>query len=201
MSYNEICSSSGMFVENRIHNFHDDVIKWNFFTRDWPFVRGIHRSPVNSPHKGQQRGALTVFFICVWTNDWVHNREAGDLRRYRGHYDVTVMRCTNTIYTHPFFQRKFNQKNTAKLRNGWLITSHSFALIQLRIHDMNALLCSYNFYFECSISPGAENLWMHRAYTNNILIYHRDKHGALFGWLSYRLMLSFKEEGMPYAYI
>ena len=32
---------------------HDDVINWKFFPRNWPFVRGIHRSPVNSPHKGQ----------------------------------------------------------------------------------------------------------------------------------------------------
>ena len=30
---------------------HDDVIKWKHFPRYWPFVRGIHRSPVNSPHK------------------------------------------------------------------------------------------------------------------------------------------------------
>ena len=27
----------------------------NFFPRYWPFVRGIHRSPVNSPHKDQWR--------------------------------------------------------------------------------------------------------------------------------------------------
>ena len=32
---------------------HDDVMKWKHFPRYWPFVRGIHRSPVNSPHKGQ----------------------------------------------------------------------------------------------------------------------------------------------------
>ena len=37
---------------------HDDVIKWKHFPRYWIFVRGIHRSPVNSPHKGQWRGAL-----------------------------------------------------------------------------------------------------------------------------------------------
>ena len=37
---------------------HDDVIKWKHFPRYWPFVRVIHRSPVNSPHKGQWRGAL-----------------------------------------------------------------------------------------------------------------------------------------------
>ena len=30
---------------------HDDVIKWKHFPRYWPFVRGIHRSPVNSPQR------------------------------------------------------------------------------------------------------------------------------------------------------
>ena len=47
--------------------------------------------PVNSPHKGQRRGALMFSLICVWINDWVNNREAGDLRRYRDHYYVIVM--------------------------------------------------------------------------------------------------------------
>ena len=70
---------------------HDDVIKWKHFPRYWPFVRGIHRSPVNSPHKGQWYGALMFSLICVWIDDWVNNREAGDLRRYRAHYEVTVM--------------------------------------------------------------------------------------------------------------
>ena len=70
---------------------YDDVIKWKHFPRNWPFVRGIHRSPVNSTHKGQWRGALMFSLICFWINDWVNNREAGDLRRYRLHYDVIVM--------------------------------------------------------------------------------------------------------------
>ena len=61
------------------------------FPRNWPFVWGIHRSPVNYPHKGQWREALMFSLISVWINDWVNNREAGDLRRYRAHYDVTVM--------------------------------------------------------------------------------------------------------------
>ena len=47
--------------------------------------------PVNSPHKGQWRGALMFSLICAWISDWVNNREAGDLRRHRGHYDVIVM--------------------------------------------------------------------------------------------------------------
>ena len=70
----------------------DDVIKWKHFPRYWPFVRGIHRSPVNSPHKGQWRGALMFTLICARINGWVNNREAGDLRRFRAHYDVIVMR-------------------------------------------------------------------------------------------------------------
>ena len=70
---------------------HDDVIKWKHFPRYWPFARRIHRSPVNSPHKGQWRGALMFSLICVWINDSVNNGEAGDLRRYRIHYDVIVM--------------------------------------------------------------------------------------------------------------
>ena len=48
--------------------------------------------PVNSPHKGQWRGALMFSLICARIHDWVNNREAGDLRRHRGHYDVIVMR-------------------------------------------------------------------------------------------------------------
>ena len=70
---------------------HDDVIKWKNFLRYWPFVRGIHRSPLNSPQKGQWRGALMFSLICVWINGWENNREAGDLRRYRAHYGVIVM--------------------------------------------------------------------------------------------------------------
>ena len=70
---------------------HDDVIKWKHFPRYWPFVRGIHRLSVNSPHKGQWRGALMFALICVWINAWVNNREAGDVRRHRTHYDVIVM--------------------------------------------------------------------------------------------------------------
>ena len=68
---------------------YDDVIKWNYFPRYWPFVQWIHRSPVNSPHKGQWRETLMFSLICVWINGWVNNRDAGDLRLY--HYDVLVM--------------------------------------------------------------------------------------------------------------
>ena len=80
---------------------HDDVIKWKHVPRYWPFVRGIHRSPVNSPHKGQWRGALMFSLICARINAWVNNGEAGDLRRNRAHYDVTVMQ-RSIIFGNPF---------------------------------------------------------------------------------------------------
>ena len=66
-------------------SYHGDVMRWKHFPRNWPFVRGIHRSPVNSPHKGRWHEALMFSLICVCVNDWVNNREAGDLRRYRAH--------------------------------------------------------------------------------------------------------------------
>ena len=70
---------------------HDDVIKWKHFPRYWPFVRGIHRSPVNYLHKGQWRGALMFSLICTWITGWVNNAGACDFRRHRAHYYVTVI--------------------------------------------------------------------------------------------------------------
>ena len=69
---------------------HDEVIKWKQFPRYQPFAQGIHRSPVNSPHKGQYRGALVFSLICARINGWVKNR-LGDLRQHRTYYDVLVM--------------------------------------------------------------------------------------------------------------
>ena len=70
-----------MDLENIIG--HDDVIKWKLFT----FT------------------ALMFSLICVWINSWVNNRKAGDLRRYRAHYDVIVMMgvtnpCCNALFLH-----------------------------------------------------------------------------------------------------
>ena len=65
---------------------HGDVIKWK------RFLRGIHLSPVNSPHKGQWHRALMFPSVCAWISGWVNRREAGDLKRHRTHYHVIVMR-------------------------------------------------------------------------------------------------------------
>ena len=86
---------------NTRNDFHDDVIKWKYFPRYWPCVPEINRSPVNSPHKGQWRGALMFSLFRASINGWVNNREAGDLRR--AHYDVTVMDSRNTSAPMPIF--------------------------------------------------------------------------------------------------
>ena len=55
---------------------HEDVIKWKHVPSYWPSVRGIHRSPVNSPHKGQWRRALMFSVICAFnkrlSKQWWH---------------------------------------------------------------------------------------------------------------------------------
>ena len=61
------------------------------------FNAGNSHSPVNSPQKGQWRGALMFSVICAWINAWVNNLEAGDLRRHRAHYDVIVI--INGVFT------------------------------------------------------------------------------------------------------
>ena len=48
-------------------------------------------SPAKFPHIGRWRGALLFSLICARTNGWVNTPDAGDLRRHRAHYDVTVM--------------------------------------------------------------------------------------------------------------
>ena len=108
--------------------FYDDVTKWKHFPRYWPFVRGIHRSHVNSPHKGQRRGTLIFSLICACINGWVNNRKAGDLRRHRIHYYLTVMSggcllifnsietlpCCDSFIGHPF-AKKFTHVRKAQL--------------------------------------------------------------------------------------
>ena len=80
---------------------HDDVIKWKHFTRYWPFVRGIHRSPVNYPHKCQWRGAL--MFSLIWPNKrlskqwwgWWFETTSSPLWR---HCNVSSAECTGNAW-------------------------------------------------------------------------------------------------------
>ena len=52
---------------------HDDVIKWKHFVRYWPFVREIHRSPVNSPHNDRwiphTKASDAELWCFLWSAD------------------------------------------------------------------------------------------------------------------------------------
>ena len=102
-----------------VFTVHDYVIICKHFSRYWPFVWGIHRSPVNSPHKGQRRGALMFSLICAWINGWINNREAGDLRCHRDHYDVIVMNwpiCSSvSLVLYITFIRNCNRKYQSEI--------------------------------------------------------------------------------------
>ena len=43
--------------------------------------------------KGSDAELLMFYLTCAWIHGWVNNRDAGDLRRHRTHYDVIVMFC------------------------------------------------------------------------------------------------------------
>ena len=47
--------------------YHDDVIKWKHFSRYWPFVREVHRPPVNFPHTQRPvtRNFEVFFDLCL----------------------------------------------------------------------------------------------------------------------------------------
>ena len=109
--------------------FHDDVIKWKHFPLYWPFVRGIHRSLVNSLYQqmNQWHRALMFSLICPWTSDRTNNRDAGDLRRHRTHYDVNVMQYASEAWTtklggkctHPYHHHKNIERHTAHTIVSW----------------------------------------------------------------------------------
>ena len=84
------------------------IMSSNNVLRYWPFVQGIHWSPVDSPHKGQWCGALMFSLIDTWTNGWANNQHDSDLRYHHAHYDVTVILrssnflCLSTVPYHIF---------------------------------------------------------------------------------------------------
>ena len=77
---------------------HDDVIQWKHFTRGE--FTGHRRIPHTKASNA--RGALMFSLIWTWMNRWINNCEAGDLRRYRAHYDVIAMFSTTALVLKTF---------------------------------------------------------------------------------------------------
>ena len=83
---------------------------WKRFPYYWTFVKAIHQSPVDCPHKQPVIQALMFPLMLAWTNGWTNSQVANYLRHHDVHCDVTVMRtdvitgnhvrkryCTNEI--------------------------------------------------------------------------------------------------------
>ena len=121
---------------------HDDVIKWKHFPRYWPFVTGIHRSPVDSPHKGQWHEALLFSLNCAWTNGWANNQDAGDLRRNCAHIDVTVMKYAQGVVVLCFV--------LVCISCSWIhvIDLHLFSMDLAAVYGYEALHIFFNIPFE-----------------------------------------------------
>ena len=77
------------------------------------------RSPVTGDFPAKRlvtRRTLIFSLICAWMNVWINNREAGDFRRHRAHYDVTVMPNTAPILCHHWACRRHSR---SRLRVFW----------------------------------------------------------------------------------
>ena len=83
---------------------HDDVIKWKHFPRYWPFVRGMHQSPVNSPHKGQWRWGW--WFETPSCPLWRHCNDMGRFtvypKKYAHGFCFAVLCCGYTLTDFPY---------------------------------------------------------------------------------------------------
>ena len=104
---------------------HSYVIKWKHFPCYWPFVRGIHLSPLSSRHRGQWCRALIYSLIPVWANSWANNRDARDLRCLLAYYDIIVM--LPWIICGDRFSR---------LKADWLLTSHGWETLNHLNHTI-----------------------------------------------------------------
>ena len=76
---------------HQMETFSALLVTGNHLPWYWSSLLGKFLSPLDSPNKGQWRGALVFSLICAWINGRAYNRDADDLRCYRAHYDVTVM--------------------------------------------------------------------------------------------------------------
>ena len=115
------------------------------------------------PHTKASDVNVTLMFslICVWINGWINSREAGYLRRYRTHYDVSVMSKQNNIsYRISKFSVRIHQ---------WLIltfTTYSWMISVQAICTELTDLIQYQAHYEYILRTlssflNHRNLWQH----------------------------------------
>ena len=65
----------------------------------WPFVRGIHWSPVDSPHKGPVMYSFGVYFVVTQTSSWTKSQVAGHLRCLNNHVISVLCWVFSKLFT------------------------------------------------------------------------------------------------------
>ena len=143
---------------------HDDVIKWKYFPCYWPFVRGIHRSPVNSPHKGQWRGALMFSLICALNKrmgkqswDWWFETPSRSSWR---HCNVTETMVTSSCHEYNFrFTTPLSRHSTGQR---WI----PFTKGQLCGALVFRLMLAWTSWW--TNSSCADDLWRHNAHMTSL---------------------------------
>ena len=77
---------------------HDNFMRWRWFPRYWPFVRGIHQCLVDIPPKTSVTWALMFPLVLSLTDGWKNSQVVGDLIRHESHCDGILMDSWNTVY-------------------------------------------------------------------------------------------------------
>ena len=123
---------------------HDDVIKWKHFPHYWQFVRG--NSPVTSEFprtKASDAGLWSFSFIYTWINSWINNGEAGNLRRHRAHYDVTVMKAANQVKQNKDTHR--NQQRYSSIMKSLVTITVTSKWARWRLKSLTSRLFAQSF--------------------------------------------------------
>ena len=137
------------------------------FSKLLAFVRGIHLSLVDSPYKGQWRGALMFSLIYAWTNGWASNQDAGDFRRHHAHYDVIV---TNLLRAY------WSQRNVGRMDN---ILTGTFSRLASFLLECNEVCICWSIVDKSTLNPvvawcryftPTNEIWWHQIYKWDALI-------------------------------
>ena len=113
--------------------WHEDVIKWEHFLLYWLFARGIHRLPMDSPHKGQWHRALVFSLNYAWTNGWETIETAVIWDAIALIITSLWMRCCPIWYTVRYFGSLFLNHSFIRLSDqSFAIIAHCIAQVSLR---------------------------------------------------------------------
>ena len=113
---------------------HDDIIKRKHFLHHWP-LWGNSSITGEFPSQGQWCGALMFSLISAWTNGWVNNWGAGDLRC--NHTQWRPCNCSSryTIHLYPhiiIYARNIHEPNCLWITPSWL-----FIVLNICIHEFS----------------------------------------------------------------